>query len=137
RGVGAPSQERRAQENQRCATRRASGPIAHSRPSVGAVMAVACGGTGTGAQHPREPIMLRAAPPSRSGRRKRGVNGNGAPQIQSRATVNFSPVRPGVPTPGRQYVIIRQLPAEGGERLYRVKSKAETFERIAKKSELA
>jgi hypothetical protein len=34
-------------------------------------------------------------------------------------------------------VIVRLLPAEGGELLYRVKSKAETFERIAKESELA
>jgi hypothetical protein len=51
--------------------------------------------------------------------------------------VDFSPARPGVPTPGRQYVIVRVLPAEGGEFLYRVKSKAETFERVAKESELA
>jgi len=51
--------------------------------------------------------------------------------------VDFSPARPGVPTPGRQYVIVRLLPAEGGELLYRVKSKAETFERVAKESELA
>jgi hypothetical protein len=51
--------------------------------------------------------------------------------------VDFSPARPGVPTPGRQYVIVRLLPVEGGEFLYRVKSKAETFERIAKESELA
>jgi hypothetical protein len=50
--------------------------------------------------------------------------------------VDFSPARPGVPTPGRQYVIVRVLPAEGGEFLYRIKSKAETFERIAKESEL-
>jgi hypothetical protein len=50
--------------------------------------------------------------------------------------VDFSPARPGVPTPGRHYVIVRLLPAEGGELLYRVKSKAETFERIAKESEL-
>jgi hypothetical protein len=51
--------------------------------------------------------------------------------------VDFSPARPGVPTPGRQYMVVRQLPAEGGELLYRVKSAGETFERIAKESELA
>jgi hypothetical protein len=51
--------------------------------------------------------------------------------------VDFSPSRPGVPTPGRQYVIVRLLPVEGGEFLYRVKSKVETFERIARESELA
>jgi hypothetical protein len=50
---------------------------------------------------------------------------------------DFAPARPGVPTPGRQYVIFRLLPAADGEFLYRVKSKAETFERMAKESELA
>ena len=51
--------------------------------------------------------------------------------------VDFSPARPGMPTPGRQYQVVRLLPAEGGEFLYRVKSKSETFERVAKESELA
>ena len=51
--------------------------------------------------------------------------------------VDFSPARPGMPTPGRQYEVVRLLPAEGGEFLYRVKSKSETFERVAKESELA
>jgi hypothetical protein len=50
--------------------------------------------------------------------------------------VDFSPVRPGVPTSGRQYQIVQALPAEGGEFLYRVKCKSEAFERIAKESEL-
>jgi hypothetical protein len=50
--------------------------------------------------------------------------------------VDFSPVRPGVPTSGHQYQIVQTLPAEGGELLYRVKSKSEAFERIAKESEL-
>jgi hypothetical protein len=31
---------------------------------------------------------------------------------------------------------VRLLPIEGGEHMYRVKSEAETFERIAKESEL-
>jgi hypothetical protein len=50
--------------------------------------------------------------------------------------VDFAPPRPGVPVSGRQYEVTRLLPVEGGELLYRVKSRAETFERIAKESEL-
>jgi hypothetical protein len=50
--------------------------------------------------------------------------------------VDFSSSTPGVPTAGRQYQIVRALPAEGGELLYRVKSKSEAFERIARESEL-
>jgi hypothetical protein len=52
-------------------------------------------------------------------------------------TVDFSPARPAMPTPGQRYEIVRLLPVEGGELLYRVKSKGETFERIAKESELS
>jgi len=51
--------------------------------------------------------------------------------------VDFSPARPGMPTGGRQYEIVRLLPSEAGEFLYRVKSKGETFERVAKESELS
>jgi hypothetical protein len=51
--------------------------------------------------------------------------------------VDFAPSRPGVATSGRQYEIVRLLPADGGELQYRVKSKAEAFERIAKESELS
>ena len=51
--------------------------------------------------------------------------------------VDFAPSRPGVPAPGRQYEIIRLLPADGGEFQYRVKSKSEPFERVAKESELS
>jgi len=51
--------------------------------------------------------------------------------------VDFMPARPGMPTTGRQYEIVRLLPSEAGEFLYRVKSKGETFERVAKESELA
>jgi hypothetical protein len=41
-------------------------------------------------------------------------------------------------TPGRwEYKIIRLLPIEGGHLLYRIKSAVETFERVAKESELA
>lgn len=51
--------------------------------------------------------------------------------------VDFAPSRSGVPASGRQYEVIRLLPAESGEFQYRVKSKAETFERVAKESELS
>jgi hypothetical protein len=51
--------------------------------------------------------------------------------------VDFAPPRSGVPTAGRQYEIVRLLPVESGEFLYRVKSKGETFERVAKESELS
>ena len=48
--------------------------------------------------------------------------------------VNFSPSRPGMPTASGQYEIVRQLPAESGEFQYRVKSKGETFERMAERA---
>ena len=51
--------------------------------------------------------------------------------------MDFAPPRPGVPTAGRQYEIVRLLPIESGELLYRVKSKGEAFERVAKESELS
>jgi hypothetical protein len=51
--------------------------------------------------------------------------------------VDFAPSRPGVATPGAQYEIIRLLPADGSEHRYRVKSKSEPFERVAKESELS
>lgn len=51
--------------------------------------------------------------------------------------VDFLPARSSMPTSGRQYEIVRLLPAEAGEFLYRVKSKAEAFERMAKESELS
>ena len=49
----------------------------------------------------------------------------------------FCSTRPGVPTAGRQYEIVRLLPIESGELLYRVKSKGETFKRVAKESEVS
>ena len=51
--------------------------------------------------------------------------------------VDFAPSRPGGATPGRQYEVIRLLPADGGEFQYRVKSKSEPFERVARESELS
>jgi hypothetical protein len=51
--------------------------------------------------------------------------------------VDFSPPRSGMPTSGRQYEVVRLLPVEAGQLLYRIKSKAETFERMARESELS
>jgi hypothetical protein len=51
--------------------------------------------------------------------------------------VDFSPSRSGMPTSGRQYEVVRLLPVEAGQLLYRIKSKAETFERMARESELS
>jgi hypothetical protein len=51
--------------------------------------------------------------------------------------VDFIPSRAGVPASVRSYKILRLLPHERGERLYRIKTIAEAFDRIAKESELA
>ena len=51
--------------------------------------------------------------------------------------VNFAPSRLGAPTTGGPYEIVRLLPAEAGELQYRVKSTSESFERVAKESELS
>jgi len=51
--------------------------------------------------------------------------------------VDFAPSRLGMATSGRPYEIVRLLPAEAGELQYRVKSKSESFERVAKESELS
>jgi hypothetical protein len=51
--------------------------------------------------------------------------------------VDFSPARGGMPVSALQYEVVRQLPPEGGELLYRVKSRGEVFERIARESELS
>ncbi|MDX2205748.1 MAG: hypothetical protein NW223_23555 [Hyphomicrobiaceae bacterium] len=60
-----------------------------------------------------------------------------AHKFQVGQMVDFIPNRSGVPTAGRRYEILRQLPAENGEASYRVKSKEEPYERIAKESELS
>ena len=51
--------------------------------------------------------------------------------------VNFSPARSGMPASGRQYEVVRLMPPESGELQYRVKCKGDTFERVAKESELS
>lgn len=50
--------------------------------------------------------------------------------------VDFVPSRAGVPASVRAYKILRLLPHERGERLYRIKTIAEAFDRVAKESEL-
>jgi len=50
--------------------------------------------------------------------------------------VDLTPSRAGPPVSVRAYKILRLLPQEGGEPLYRIKTIAEAFERIAKESEL-
>jgi hypothetical protein len=50
--------------------------------------------------------------------------------------VDFTPGRWGLPASAREYKIIRLLPSEGGHLLYRIKCAVETFERVAKESEL-
>ncbi len=50
--------------------------------------------------------------------------------------VDFVPSKTGVPAAARSYKIVRVLPSERGEQLYRIKTIAEAFERIARESEL-
>ena len=50
--------------------------------------------------------------------------------------VDFVPSKTGVSPPARSYKVLTVLPSEGGERLYRIKTIAEVFERIARESEL-
>jgi hypothetical protein len=50
--------------------------------------------------------------------------------------VAYNPGRLGM-SASREYKVLRLLPAEGGELLYRIKSIGETFERVAKERELA
>lgn len=51
--------------------------------------------------------------------------------------VNFRPGRLAMPASGGEYEVTRLMPFEGGDLRYRIKSAAETFERVAKESELA
>ena len=51
--------------------------------------------------------------------------------------VDYHAARLGIPASSREYKIIRLLPAEGIDLLYRIKSPSETFERVARERELA
>jgi hypothetical protein len=50
--------------------------------------------------------------------------------------VDFYPSKRGVPASARSYKILRLMPADGGDRLYRIKTIAEAFDRVARESEL-
>jgi len=50
--------------------------------------------------------------------------------------VDFLPSSRAVPASVRSYKVLRVLPREAGEQLYRIKTIAEAFERIARESEL-
>jgi hypothetical protein len=50
-------------------------------------------------------------------------------------SVHYTPARPGV-APSGDYKIVRLLPAEGFDLLYRIKSRGESYERVAKEREL-
>jgi hypothetical protein len=50
--------------------------------------------------------------------------------------VDFVPSQRGLAASARSSKIMKLLPSEGGERLYRIKTIAEVFERIARESEL-
>jgi len=51
--------------------------------------------------------------------------------------VHFSPGRASMAATSREYKIVRLLPPEGGQNLYRIKGIAETFERMARESDLS
>ena len=51
--------------------------------------------------------------------------------------VSYTPGRLTVPASGREYKVLRLMPFEGGDLQYRIKSIGETFERVAKETELA
>jgi hypothetical protein len=50
--------------------------------------------------------------------------------------VDFTPGRAGVPASARDYKVLKVLPREQGDQLYRIKSAAEVFERVVRESEL-
>lgn len=51
--------------------------------------------------------------------------------------VDYNPSRLGMPASSREYKVLRQLPPEGTDLLYRIKSPGEMFERVAKETDLS
>lgn len=51
--------------------------------------------------------------------------------------VDFTPSQFGVVASVLTYKVVRQLPRENGQHLYRIKTAGEAFERVARESELA
>ena len=52
-------------------------------------------------------------------------------------SVRFTPGKMTPPAGAQAYMIVRVLPAEGGEYQYRIKSVYERYERVARESELS
>jgi hypothetical protein len=52
-------------------------------------------------------------------------------------TVDYSPPRRDMPAMSRLYKIVRLLPPEDGQLLYRIKGSSEPFERIAREQDLS
>jgi hypothetical protein len=52
-------------------------------------------------------------------------------------TVDYAPGRLALPASAREYKVLRLLPFEGGDLLYRIKCTSETFERVVKEGELS
>lgn len=52
-------------------------------------------------------------------------------------TVSYSPGRSAMAASSREYKIVRLLPAEEGQNLYRIKGVSETFERMARENDLS
>jgi hypothetical protein len=50
--------------------------------------------------------------------------------------VEFRPGRSAMPASAREYTIVRLLPVEGEDLLYRIKAVGEPFDRVAKEREL-
>lgn len=50
--------------------------------------------------------------------------------------VDYLPGRLGMPPTTQRFTVVRLLPSEGGDRLYRIKSAGERFERVAKERDL-
>ena len=50
--------------------------------------------------------------------------------------LEFQPGRNGFPAASRQCTVVRLLPVEGGDRLYRIKCETEAFERVAREAQL-
>lgn len=59
-----------------------------------------------------------------------------SPKFKIGQMVDFNSPRRGDLASVREYKILRLLPHEGGERLYRIKTIMEPFERVARESEL-
>jgi len=53
------------------------------------------------------------------------------------ATVQFRPGRMGLPAASRECTIVRVLPTDGRDLLYRIKCTAEVFERVVSEAQLA